>query len=179
MMCIGTGRWRGDGVTLVETGKSFRTRYVEASGLSPVYLGQVAHTQNCLQFQCCGYFSSYDRPFVDTTCANYQFASTHHPRSLHERSFVHYIRLMARQGQLPGIPSFEPTTFVPQTPNPANDGSSLDIPAAPPARPGCLNSWKSFAGKWLTIIYAFCFSMIPLSLLEFIVSVLATNHVYD
>ncbi|KAJ3052353.1 hypothetical protein HK097_006474 [Rhizophlyctis rosea] len=144
--------------------------------------GDLGENRKVIQnsFQCCGYFSSYDRPYVDSTCANYQFASTHYTtRSLHERSSAHSIQLMARQGQLPGIPSFEPSTSVPQTPNRENDGSSLDIPAAPAPRPGCLNSWKNFAGKWLTIIYAFCFSMIPLSLVEFIVSILATNHVYD
>ncbi|KAJ3043745.1 hypothetical protein HDV00_004151 [Rhizophlyctis rosea] len=126
-----------------------------------------------MQFQCCGYFSSYDRPFVDDTCANYQDST--HASTLARRS-----SLWPRQNQVPNIPEVPPTADqIPNTPDPADDGIPIIIPDTPTGRVGCLQPWKTFASRWLLAIYCFCFAMVPLSFVVFIVGILAANHIYD
>jgi hypothetical protein len=45
--------------------------------------------------------------------------------------------------------------------------------------PACHDEWLAFGQSYLLTAYSIAFTLVPLTLLVFIVGVLATNHIYD
>ncbi|KAI8804344.1 Tetraspanin family-domain-containing protein [Cladochytrium replicatum] len=124
-----------------------------------------------MKFNCCGFYSELDRPWVDAQCTGLVDSSTD--------------------------TSSPPTTY----PNSAGASNATTASVSPSLRrrgrsksqrlerrqqasttsglSGCHDAWDSFSSTFLRLTYSVSFAIVPLVLLMFIVGVLGSNHIYD
>ncbi|KAI8812937.1 Tetraspanin family-domain-containing protein [Cladochytrium replicatum] len=112
-----------------------------------------------MKFNCCGFYSELDRPWVDAQCTGLvdsspdssDAGSNSTDMSSNRRLFRRSTRaLKARQQSV------------------TSSGLS-----------GCHDQWDAFASTFLRLTYSVAFAIVPLVLFIFIVGVLASNHIYD
>jgi hypothetical protein len=105
------------------------------------------------KFDCCGYYSDLDRPFITSKCAG----------------FVTSANIKRSEISGPERTSLK-SMFKRQVYDPN--------PNVVPTIPGCHDKWVGFLVDYFTGVAYFSFAMIPFSFVMFIVSILTVNHLY-